>query len=107
MFECWMDECVDAALPHPSPLLVKERGQEGDGWGDRSSSPLYKGGLRGLVQGAALFLARNINNLWNGCANAALPHPSPLLVKERGPEGRWAVSQPWEGLLQYCTEGAE
>jgi hypothetical protein len=37
----------------------------------------------------------------------ALPHPSPLLGKERGQEGDWAISQPWEELLQYCTEGAE
>jgi hypothetical protein len=101
------DECADSALPHPSPLLGKERGQEEDGSGDRSSSPLYKGALRGVVQGFALFLAQNLKNLWNECTDSALPHPSPLLGKERGQEGRWAISQPWEELLQYCTEGAE
>jgi hypothetical protein len=98
-----MDGCANAALPHPSPLLVKERGPEGDGWCDRSSSPLYKGGLRGVVQGFALALAQKTKNL---CTDSALPHPSPLLLKERGQEGDWAISQPWEELLQYCTEGA-
>jgi hypothetical protein len=101
------DKCTDSALPHPSPLLGKERGQEEDGWGDRSSSPLYKGGLRGVVQGIALSLAQNIKNLWDECTDSALPHPSPLLVKEREPERDWAISQAWEELLQYCTEGAE
>jgi hypothetical protein len=104
MLERLMDEYTDSALPHPNPLLGKERGQEEDGWGDRSSSPLYKGELRGVVQGFALSLAQS---LWDECADSALPHPSPLLGKERGQEGRWAISQPWEELLQYCTEGAE
>jgi hypothetical protein len=99
------DECADSELPHPNPLLGKERGQEEDGSGDRfSSSPLYKGGLRGVVQGFALFLAQS---LWDECADSELPHPNPLLGKERGQEGRWAISQPWEELLQYCTEGTE
>jgi hypothetical protein len=107
MFERLMDECVDSALPHPSPLLVKERGQEADGWCDRSSSPLTKGGLRGVVQGVTLSLAQNIKNEWVECPNSALPHPSPLLIKERGQEGSLSISQPWEELLQYITEGAE
>jgi hypothetical protein len=116
MFECLMDECTDSALPHPNPLLGKERGPEWDEWGDRSSSPLYKGGLRGVVQGFALSLAQNLwdewgdrsssplykgglrgvvqgfalflaQNLWDECTDSALPHPNPLLGKERGPEG--------------------
>jgi hypothetical protein len=104
MFDRWIDY-EDSALPHPSPLLRKERGQEGD-W-SRSSSPLSKGGLRGVVQGDAPFLAQNIKNQWVECPDSVLPHPSPLLGKERGQEGDWSISQPWEEWLQCCTEGAQ
>jgi hypothetical protein len=101
-------EYPNSALPHPSPLLSKERGQEGHGWGgDRSSSPLSKGGQRGVVQDAMPFPAQNIKNRWVESPNSALPHPNPLLGKEREQEGRWTISQPWEELLKYCTEGAE
>jgi hypothetical protein len=105
LMDAWV-ECPDSALPHPSPLLSKERGQEDCGW-DRSSSPLTKGGLRGVVQDTALFAAQNINNRCVECLDSALPHPSSLLSKERGQKGHWTISQPWEELLQYCTEGVE
>lgn len=48
-----------------------------------------------------------LERLMDEYTDSALPHPSPLLGKERGQEGDWAISQPWEELLQYCTEGAE
>jgi hypothetical protein len=49
---------MNLALPHPSPPLVlgvaalKELGEGAD----PCSSPLYKGGLRGVVQGAEHFV---------------------------------------------------
>jgi hypothetical protein len=109
MFECLMDGCLNSALPYPNSLLLKERGSERDGWcGHCSSSPLYKGGLRGVVQGVALSIAQNIKHLWNECLkNSASPHPNPLLLKERETERDGSISQAWEEWLQYCTEGAE